>query len=175
MRRTPRTTLLITIAIVGAWAIERWGPGLNPLDWSFGAASRECRVDAVLDGDSLRLNCQGKRVAVRLHCIDAPEKQQKPWGKRSREALKRLTPRQVELVALEKDRYGRTVGDVYTTDRERRLLNLEQVKSGDAAVYDRYCKDARFFRAEREARKARRGIWSKAGLHQTPWIFRRQR
>ncbi len=170
----PRTILLIAL-LLGVWAVERWGSGLNPLHWSFGADGRNCQLVAVVDGDSLRLNCQGKTVAVRLHCIDAPEKQQKPWGNRSREALKALAPQQLELVAIEKDRYGRTVGDVYTADAAHVLLNLEQVKTGNAAVYVQYCEDKRFFRAERDARKAKLGIWSRKGEHQTPWTFRHSR
>jgi endonuclease YncB( thermonuclease family) len=129
----------------------------------------------VLDGDSLRLICARGSVEVRLHCIDAPEKDQRPWSDRARDHLREMAARELELVRIETDRFGRTVGEVYTSGPERRFLNLEQVRSGHAAVYDRYCEDARFARAEREARAARLGIWSRKGLHQTPWVFRQRR
>ena len=175
-RRTPLSTLMIALLLVGAWAVEQWGPGLIPGNWSFGASGRTCRLDTVLDGDSLRLTCQGERVEVRLHCIDAPEHKQRPWSDRSRDSLRQLATRHLELVPIDKDRFGRTVGDVYSVgSTSRSLLNLEQVRSGNAAVYARYCEDKRFFRAEREAREAKRGIWSRKGEHQTPWIFRHRK
>lgn len=135
-------------------------------------AVQTCRVERVLDGDSLRLDCDGRSREVRLHCIDAPERGQVPWGKQSRRHLRALAPARVELIEIETDRYGRTVGDVYAPGAERRLLNLEQVRAGQAAVYARYCTDERFARAQAEARAARRGIWSAPGEQQTPWIYR---
>jgi len=134
--------------------------------------SRICTLDQVLDGDSMRLTCKGQSVEVRLHCIDAPEYEQAPWGKASRRHLREITPRRVELKTLEIDQFGRTVGEVYTTGTNRRLLNLEQVADGQAAVYEHYCSDPAFTRAERRARKAGLGIWSKPGAQQTPWVFR---
>ncbi|WP_242470863.1 thermonuclease family protein [Thiocystis violacea] len=165
----------ITLILLTAWGIDRWGGGLIPAGWSLGAGGRSCRLEKVLDGDSLRLVCQGKPVEVRLYCIDAPEKNQRPWGDRSRAHLRDMAPRELRLVTIDRDRYGRTVGEVYTLDPEPRLLNLEQVRAGQAAVYERYCDDSRYSRAQREARGAKRGIWSRRGEHQTPWTFRQRR
>lgn len=173
--KSPVGSLLIALLISGAWAVERWGPGLVPASWHLDAPSRSCRLERVLDGDSIRMRCEGRPVEVRLYCIDAPEKGQPPWGERSRSHLREITPRDLELVPIDRDRFGRTVGEVYTADAEHRSLNLEQVRSGQAAVYERYCEDPRYFRAEREARAARRGIWRKRGEHQTPWIYRHRR
>jgi endonuclease YncB( thermonuclease family) len=170
--RTTLSTVLIAVVIVGAWAIEQWSPGLIPADWSFAGAGRVCALDRVLDGDSLRLVCDGERVEVRLHCIDAPEKDQHPWGNRARSHLERITPRRVEMHPIETDRFGRAVAEVYTTGEKRLSLNLEQVERGHAAVYLRYCEEPRFFRAERKARAASLGIWSVPGDHRTPWTFR---
>ncbi|EGV16006.1 thermonuclease family protein [Thiocapsa marina] len=171
-RRSALSSLLIALAVTGAWLIERRGPGLIPVEWSFAASGRPCVLDQVLDGDSLRLTCGGKPVEVRLYCIDAPEKDQKPWGDRSRAHLKRIAADRVEMRAVDTDRFGRTVAEVSNATGERLSLNLEQVKQGQAAVYPRYCEESRFFRAEREARAARVGIWDKRGEHQTPWTFR---
>jgi endonuclease YncB( thermonuclease family) len=171
-RRSALSSLLIALAVTGAWVFERWGPGLIPVDWSFAASGRLCGLEQVLDGDSLRLTCGGKSVEVRLHCIDAPEKGQTPWGERSRAHLKRIAEDRVEMRAVETDRFGRTVAEVYNATGERLSLNLEQVEQGNAAVYTRFCEDSRFFRAERKARAAGIGIWGKRGEHQTPWTFR---
>jgi endonuclease YncB( thermonuclease family) len=170
--RSALSSLLIVLTVTAAWMIERRGPGLIPVDWSFGASGRLCALDQVLDGDSLRLTCGGKPVEVRLYCIDAPEKGQTPWGNRSRTHLKRIAADRVEMRAVETDRFGRTVAEVYNATGERLSLNLEQVKHGQAAVYPRYCEESRFFRAERKARAAGVGIWDKRGEHQTPWTFR---
>ncbi|EXJ15683.1 thermonuclease family protein [Imhoffiella purpurea] len=133
---------------------------------------RDCQVRKILDGDSLILDCAGDRLEVRLRCIDAPEKDQRPWSDRSRANLRRITPARVEVIPIERDRFGRTVADLYGADSERRFINLEQVSSGNAAVYRRYCKDPRFMETEREARRSGRGIWSEPGEHQSPWRFR---
>lgn len=173
--RAAVSSLLIALAVAGVWAVEHWGPGLIPIDWSFAGSGRLCTLDQVLDGDSLRLTCGGKSVDVRLYCIDAPEKGQKPWGNRSRAHLKRIATQQVEMRPIQTDRFGRTVAEVHTATGERRSLNLEQVKQGHAAVYPRYCEDSRFFRAERKARATSMGIWATPGEHQTPWTFRHGR
>lgn len=132
-------------------------------------------MERVLDGDSLRVRCASGAAEVRLHCIDAPERDQVPWAKQSRRHLRGLASTEVRLVELERDRFGRLVAEVYGTGSERPLLNLEQVRSGHAAVYRRYCADRRYERAEREARQAGRGIWSRPGEHQTPWLFRQRK
>jgi endonuclease YncB( thermonuclease family) len=174
-RRSALSTLLVALAIAGAWAIERFGPGLIPAGWSLAGTGRICELDRVLDGDSLRLVCDGDAVEVRLYCIDAPEKGQQPWADRSRTHLRRIAPKGVEMRPIETDRFGRTVAEVYTTGRVRLSLNLEQVKRGHAAVYPRFCEERRFFRAEREARAASLGIWASPGSHQTPWFVRYRR
>ncbi|MBK1644608.1 nuclease [Thiocapsa imhoffii] len=161
--------------MVLAWAIEWWGPGLVPANWSFAGNGQPCALDAVLDGDSLRVRCDGVTLEVRLYCIDAPELRQQPWGARSRAALRAIATPRLELRPIEQDRYGRTIAEVYTSETPRRSLNLELVRTGAAAVYPRYCEDSRFYRAERAARAARRGIWASDGTHQTPWTYRQGR
>ncbi len=161
-RRRAAALILAALGAAGLWAAG----------WVAQPQAQTCRVDLVLDGDSMRLDCGGETREVRLHCIDAPERDQSPWGKQSRHHLREIAPQEVELEALELDRFGRVVGNVYAPGKHRRLINLEQVRAGQAAVYERYCTDGRFPRAQLAARKARLGIWSKRGEQQTPWIFR---
>lgn len=129
-----------------------------------------CRVLNVYDGDTVTLNCGGGRERVRLHCIDAPEMGQVPWGRRSRDHLRRITPAQVRLVAHDRDRYGRLIGELYDGERS---LNLALVEAGEAAVYPRYCRDPRYPRTERAARQAGLGIWAEPGQQQRPWEWRK--
>jgi endonuclease YncB( thermonuclease family) len=139
---------------------------------SGGSAERACVVSSVHDGDTLRLTCDGEHVKVRLYCIDAPELSQKPWGQESRDHLRAITPKQVILIPRDKDRYGRTVGELLTADGTRASINLRMVADGLAAVYPKYCNERRFYRAEQRAREDRAGVWAKAGPQQEPWRTR---
>ena len=166
--------MVLGILVAGTWILNRGGLHLPALDWPAGPRGEICQVDRVFDGDSLRVLCRDGPVEVRLHCIDAPERDQVPWAKQSRRHLREVASKAVELVPIDKDRYGRLVAEVYGVAPERPLLNLEQVAGGHAAVYRRYCDDPQYDDAERLAREAERGIWSRPGDQQTPWLFRAQ-
>jgi endonuclease YncB( thermonuclease family) len=97
---------------------------------------------------------------------------QGPWGRESRDHLRRITPRSVGLIESDKDRYGRIVEAISSLSGET-SINLEMVEAGQAAVYPRYCKDPAFYAAERRTREARLGIWEKEGAQQRPWEVRR--
>lgn len=176
-RRRPRGQPWHVLSIIAAVAFGLAGLGSvfkrgQELGWLPRRSGEVCAVDRVLDGDSLRVVCPSGPVEVRLFCIDAPEKRQVPWSNQSRRNLGVLAGAQVELLDVELDRFGRRVAEVYGTKPERPLLNLEQVRSGNAAVYRRYCADSRYDRAEAQAREAGLGIWSHPGEHQTPWTYR---
>ncbi len=134
-------------------------------------AGIECAVTSIYDGDTITVQCpnQAEKTKVRFYCIDTPEMKQEPWGKESRDYLRSIIGKTVQLVEINKDRYGRTVGEVYSGGVN---LNLAQVESGNAAVYDAYCKKPEYKVAERKAKQAKKGIWATEGLHQTPWKWR---
>jgi micrococcal nuclease len=72
---------------------------------------------------------------VRLSWIDAPEKSQ-AFGQRSKQHLSELVfGRKVELHTHGLDIYGRTLATVMLDGID---VNLEQVKSGSAWVYEKY-------------------------------------
>jgi endonuclease YncB( thermonuclease family) len=113
----------------------------------------------------------GSLMKVRLHCIDAPELAQAPYGPAARDKLRGLLAGRAVTVKAEKtDKYGRTVGDVMLAGGES--VELALVRGGYAAVYRKYCTDTRYDAAENEAKAARRGIWARTGEQQTPWAFR---
>ena len=120
----------------------------------------------------MTLSCAENEKKVRLSCIDAPEMDQTPWGTEARDYLRSIAGSTVKLVELDKDRYGRIVGDVYNSEEVN--LNLALVKAGKAAVYDYFCEDTEYKAAELQAKEAKLGIWSEPGLHQTPWEWRKQ-
>ena len=144
----------------------------NPISNISQNSSDECQVLKIYDGDTMTLQCPNntEKTRVRMYCIDTPEMRQKPWGTQSRDYLRSITGKTVRLVKIDKDRYGRIVGEVYSDGVN---LNLAQIKAGQAAVYTRYCKKSEYKVAERPAKQAKLGIWSKSGLHQAPWQWRK--
>jgi len=162
--RYKRLWLFWLLAIIGIAS-----PWLLAIDFT---DQLQCRVNSVHDGDTLRATCDGERTKVRLYCIDTAEMKQRPWGRESRDFLRSITPAQVTLIQYDKDKYGRIVGEIWDGDNN---LNLQMVSSGNAAVYPKYCRKSEYYAAESKAKDAQLGIWSKPGLHQTPWQWRHRK
>jgi len=104
-------------------------------------------------------------IKFHLACIDAPETSQRPYGLQSRDALKTLLPigSSVTLKVKAKDRYGRTVAEIYKGSRN---LNQALVGRGQAFVYWQSilgCDRQRYGQLDRDARLMRLGVWSVAG------------
>ena len=97
---------------------------------------------------------------------------QEPWGARSRDALRALLPQRVHITlrVRDQDRYGRTVAQVFVSERD---AGLDLVRQGRAVVYAQYNDSIAYRQAETEARQARRGIWEQAGGQQDPAAWRR--
>jgi endonuclease YncB( thermonuclease family) len=144
---------------------------------SSGAGGRHVRshpatLDArAIDGDSLR----GSGGDIRIMDIDAPELRQtcrdaqgRNWecGRAAHQRLKELSEKGA-LACRERgrDRYGRTLADC--TASGVRDIGETLVREGLAVDFGRGAYSA----AEREARNARRGIWS--GDFQRPQDWRR--
>lgn len=130
------------------------------------------RVVGVLDGDTITLlDSQNRQYRVRLAEIDAPEKTQ-AFGQQSKQSLSDLAFRKTATADCpSQDRYGRSIC-LITVDGVN--VNLAQVQRGMAWAYTQYAKDARIFAAEREARKARLGLWTDSNPT-PPWLFRRNK
>jgi endonuclease YncB( thermonuclease family) len=107
---------------------------LGEFSWLRLAPAYACRLQAISDGDTLRATCRGETVRIRLHCLDAPELDQPPWGQQRRDQLRRMVPRTFRLV--EHERYGQIIGKVV---EEETSLDQAMVASGCAAVYLQYC------------------------------------
>ncbi len=164
-RRLSLFWVLALIGTVGPWSCEGLKRQTSMLP-------KDCRVASIHDGDTLRAECGGEQLQVRLHCLDAPELEQRPWGQASQDHLRSLIPSgtSIELRVQDKDRYGRSVAEVLAGKRD---INLAMVRDGQAAVYRAYCNDRRFDQAETQARKGKLGIWAQPGLQQRPWESRR--
>jgi len=114
-----------------------------------------CRVVGIADGDTLTcLTEQKQSLKVRLHAIDAPEKQQ-AFGRQAKKHLSDLVYKQtVTLNITDTDRYGHIqLGSLN--------VNQQMVKDGYAWAYRRYG-GTRYAPEEKAARKAKLGLWRDA-------------
>ena len=161
LKHLPRHIAVLVAAVIGVLS-------------SSSLRAESCRVDHCHDGDTCTLDCAGQIVKVRLYCVDAPEIGQKPWGTISRDFLRERLPAgsSVDLVRVpgQRDRRQRTIGVLLQPDGAN--LNLDQVQSGWAAVYPRYCADPVYYMAQEDAEAQRRGIWRTGGAQQRPWEWR---
>jgi endonuclease YncB( thermonuclease family) len=133
-------------------------------------------VIAVMDGDTILLRPADGKTAprpflkIRLADIDAPEKDQ-AFGDDSGRALAGLVlEKQVRVVTVASDDYGRQVGRVSLGNLD---VNRYMVQRGLAWAYTRYRRNPGLVALQQEARRARRGLWSQAEP-MPPWVWRKQ-
>ena len=139
-----------------------------------GGPAGAATVVSVGDGDTMRVNDAGKRLTIRMACIDAPETAQRPYGAASRQRLQELAPvgSAVTLRPQTIDKYGRTVAEVFLNGQN---TNLIMVSSGQAFAYRKYlgaCDGSAFMGAEATAQRQRVGVWAVPGGIQRPWDWR---
>ena len=127
------------------------------------------KVDRVTDGDTIVLM---DRTRVRLHGIDAPERDQ-PYGPTATAALESMVALSVYLVAVDEDRYGRLVGQLYHS-KEGYNINASMVCAGYAWWYVRYAPDSQMLdECQVEAQQAPKGLWGDEDP-MPPWEWRRR-
>jgi endonuclease YncB( thermonuclease family) len=103
--------------------------------------------------------------------IDAPESKQ-AFGNKSKENLKKyIYQKNVVVEYKNKDKYKRVLGTIYYQNRD---INLQQVKDGYAWVYKKYSKNPNYFKAEKEAKSKKLGLWSDKNPIE-PWEFRKNK
>jgi micrococcal nuclease len=130
------------------------------------------RVVGVSDGDTLTvLKSDKTQVKIRLNGIDAPETGQ-DFGSRAKQRTSELAfGKTVTVRPHNTDRYGRTVAEILLPDGAS--LNQQLVRDGFAWWYRTYApKDRELAGLEREAKDAKRGLWSQ-GEPIPPWEWRK--
>jgi micrococcal nuclease len=170
LRRAARTAL----SVVMLTALPSCGDAQRPPAQSRGdaavRAAANCVVQRIVDGDTLV--CEGDQ-RVRLLLIDTPELSQAPYGRQASRALQRLAPvgtrLRVETDVQFRDRYGRILGYLWTTDG--RFINEEMVAAGMAMVlvYPPNVKYVdRLRAASAEARRKKVGLWATSAFECSP-------
>jgi endonuclease YncB( thermonuclease family) len=138
---------------------------------AFGQGRQIIGVASVVDGDTIEIH--GERI--RLFGIDAPESRQEcrrpdgSWWRCGQQAALALQDhigrRPVTCDQRDKDRYHRIVAQCRLAGDD---INAWLVASGWAVAFTRYSHN--YVEQERQARAARRGIWS--GDFVMPWDWR---
>lgn len=137
------------------------------------------KVVGIIDGDTIDILTADKTtIRIRLNGIDAPETGQ-PFGKNAKQYLSDMIGGNVvRVVTHGKDRYGRTIGDVYSLEEADRLpqlstVNATMVVNGLAWHYGKYAPDRTDLAdAEKWAREKRLRLWSDPRSI-APWEWRK--
>ena len=154
------------------------GPLVDPTQLAFACHSSSVLrvfglVVSVLDGDTIEVLHNTRPERIRLSGIDCPEKGQ-AYGNNAKHAASALVfGKEVTLQTHGKDKYGRTLGDVFLLDGTN--VNQELVKQGWCWWYRKYAPgDTVLEGLEKEARGARKGLWADP-QPVPPWEWRRSR
>jgi endonuclease YncB( thermonuclease family) len=126
-------------------------------------------VVKIHDGDTISVVRRGHAEKVRLAGIDCPELRQS-FGSRAKNFTNRLASGQMVTVRVQgSDDYGRRIGVVILPDG--RSLNRELVAAG-LAWKAKESKNKELAKLEKEARRAKRGLWADADPT-PPWEYRK--
>jgi micrococcal nuclease len=128
------------------------------------------RVTEFVDGDTIKVDMNGKIETIRFIGMDTPETHdpRKPvecFGQAAAAHTKELigdkaVRLEADQLSTNRDRYDRLLRYVYTADG--RLVEAEDIRDGYAFAYTSFpfSKLDEFRAYEKEAREANRGLWS---------------
>jgi len=144
------------------------------------AAGNAVQVKKIYDGDTIGVVLDGRFEKIRLIGVDAPELDQRPWGRKARKYVESLVAGANSKISLEydierRDKYGRILAYIWIQDG--RMLNEEMLKNGFAVLFT--CPPnvkhvLRFRAAQEKARDNKIGIWGENGLRERPYDYRKE-
>ena len=129
-------------------------------------------VIKVVDGDTIWVKSENKRIKIRLSYIDAPELKQ-IYGIRSKDFLTNLIlDKNVHINTNKRDRYNRHLGEVYIHNKKQSVfVNAKMIKSGNAWVYKIYRNNQYLSNLENYAKNNKNGLWNEEEILE-PWKYR---
>jgi micrococcal nuclease len=139
-------------------------------------------VYRVIDGDTFVVKHGSVKLTIRMVGIDAPEastskhRAGQPFSRQSTQHLSSvILSKTVDVKSYGADRNGRTLGEVFLLNGKN--VNLEMVQVGLAEVYRGKPASGLgmgpYWRAEEEARAAKRGMWVWEEKYVSPREWRR--
>lgn len=140
------------------------------------------KVTKVYDGDTLKVKGNGTEMEVRLVGIDAPETRKnnieigQPYNQEAKEHLEGLVLNKVvEIKGYGYLKDNLILGSVFLAGQN---INLEMVQAGLAEVFRWKIPAALdlepFFKVERAARAAKKGIWIQGDQYIRPSAWRKR-
>jgi endonuclease YncB( thermonuclease family) len=128
------------------------------------------KVIKIVDGDTFDvLINNNSTIRIRMNGIDCPERKQDYYQVCKDALAKFIFSKNVQLVAHGKDRYQRTIADVFYKNEN---INVAMIENGFAWHYKKYSSNERMAKAEQNARIKRTGLW-KMKDPMAPWDFRK--
>jgi endonuclease YncB( thermonuclease family) len=145
----------------------------------FAGQYQVCRV---VDGDTFIVKHGDIKITIRLVGIDAPEnsnnkrKDGQPFSRQSTQHLSSLIlNKTVDVKSYGADRNGRTLGEVFLLNGKN--VNIEMIQAGLAEVYRGKPASGLdmgpYWKAEEEAKAAKRGMWELGDKYLSPREWRR--
>lgn len=130
------------------------------------------KVVHIVDGDTYDLlTANNQTIRIRLEGIDAPERGM-PYYKVSKNYLGQLCMnQQIKFMQTGIDRYKRALGFSYLPNNKE--IGEEMIRAGMAWHFKRYNQNPVLSNLEKEARKARLGLWQDKNPT-PPWEKRKQ-
>ena len=160
-------TFLLLAAVIFVWTYQPGSADYVPSENS--GFNGPYHVEKVVDGDTIKIDLNGKTTTVRLIGIDTPEsvhpdkEKNVPEGKLASDYTKYLVEDRyvyIEYGEEPYDRYDRVLAYVYVDDN---MINETLLKEGYAKVYtinpnNKY--EEYFKQLEHEAKVNNKGLWS---------------
>ncbi len=118
------------------------------------------KINRVIDGDTIEIIRDNKKIKARLYGIDAPELKQL-YGKESKYFLSELIGKsdKLDIQEISTDRYSRLIVVIFVDDIN---INITMLENGYAWAYRDYLKKNDrevYIGAETKAKYLKRGLW----------------
>jgi endonuclease YncB( thermonuclease family) len=128
------------------------------------------KVIKIVDGDTFDLLTDDKTtIRIRMNGIDCPERKQDYYQVCKDALAEYIFGKDVKLITHGKDRYTRTIADVFYKNEN---MNLKMIQNGFAWHYKKYSSNLIMAKAEEDARRKKIGLWTMDNAI-APWDYRK--